>query len=67
MFSVLENLIRNLIYKFIDIYFKVYESIENEVYEKIKYYKCKLFVGSDEYEFVFERFYEEELRCKGFL
>lgn len=67
MFSVLENLIRNLIYKFIDIYFKVYESIENEVYEKIKYYKCKFFVGSDEYELVFERFYEEELRCKGFL
>ncbi len=67
MFSVSENLIRNLIYKSIDTYSKAYESIENEVHEKIKYYKRKLPVGSDEYELVFERLYEEELRRKGFL
>ncbi|MFT2643798.1 DUF507 family protein, partial [Helicobacter pylori] len=67
MFSVSENLIRNLIYKSIDIYSKAYESIENEVHEKIKHYKRKLPVGSDEYELVFERLYEEELRRKGFL
>ncbi|NGP56457.1 DUF507 family protein, partial [Helicobacter pylori] len=51
----------------IDTYSKAYESIENEVHEKIKHYKRKLPVGSDEYELVFERLYEEELRRKGFL
>ncbi|AFI03319.1 DUF507 family protein [Helicobacter cetorum] len=67
MFSVSENLIRNLIYKSIDTYSKMYESIESEVHEKIKHYKRKLPVGSNEYELVFERLYEEELRRKGFL
>ncbi|WP_104695564.1 DUF507 family protein [Helicobacter salomonis] len=67
MFSVSENLIRNLIFKSMDTYAKLYESIELEVAEKIKHYKRKLPVGSDAYELVFERMYEEELRRKGFL
>ncbi len=67
MFSVSENMIRNLIFKSIDTYAKLYESVEVEVSEKIKHYKRKLPVGSDEYELVFERMYEEELRRKGFL
>ncbi|WP_163498517.1 DUF507 family protein [Helicobacter suis] len=67
MFSVSENLIRNVIFKSIDTYAKLYESVELEVSEKIKNYKRKLPVGSDEYELVFDRMYEEELRKKGFL
>ncbi|WP_120946076.1 DUF507 family protein [Helicobacter labacensis] len=67
MFSVPENLIRNVIFKSMDTYAKLYESIELEVVEKIKHYKRKLPVGSDAYELVFERMYEEELRRKGFL
>ncbi|MFC3848068.1 DUF507 family protein [Helicobacter baculiformis] len=67
MFSVSENMIRNLIFKSMDTYAKLYESIEFEVAEKIKHYKRKLPVGSDAYDLVFERMYEEELRRKGFL
>ncbi|CRF40831.1 DUF507 family protein [Helicobacter ailurogastricus] len=67
MFSVSENRIRNVIFKSIDTYAKLYESVETEVSEKIKHYKRRLPVGSDEYELVFERMYEDELRRKGFL
>lgn len=67
MFSVSENRIRNVIFKSIDTYAKLYESVETEVGEKIKHYKRKLPIGSDEYELVFERMYEDELRRKGFL
>ncbi|BEG57507.1 Competence protein [Helicobacter sp. NHP21005] len=67
MFSVSENRIRNVIFKSIDTYAKLYESVETEVSEKIKHYKRKLPIGSDEYELVFERMYEDELRRKGFL
>ncbi|PAF47552.1 competence protein [Helicobacter sp. 12S02634-8] len=66
-FSISENLIKNLIFKSIDTYSKIYEEIEENVSEKIKHYKRKLLVGTDEYELVFEKLYEEELRRKGFL
>ncbi|PAF41157.1 DUF507 family protein [Helicobacter sp. 11S03491-1] len=66
-FHISENLIKNLIFKSIDTYSKMYEEIEEEVIEKIKNYKRKLLVGTDEYELVFEKLYEEELKKKGFL
>lgn len=66
-FNVSENLIKNLIFKSIDMYSKIYEEIEDEVIEKIKHYKRKILVGTDEYELVFEKLYEEELKRKGFL
>lgn len=66
-FNVSENLIKNLIFKSIDLYSKIYEEIEDEVIEKIKHYKRKILVGTDEYELVFEKLYEEELKRKGFL
>lgn len=66
-FSVSENLIKNLIFKSIDMYSTLYEEIEENVVEKMKSYKRKLIAGTDEYELVFEKLYEEELKRKGFL
>lgn len=66
-FGVSENLIKNLIFKSIDTYSKIYEEIEDNVIEKLKTYKRKIIPGTDEYEMVFEKLYEEELRKKGFL
>ena len=66
-FHVSENLIKNIIFKSIDTYAKIYEEIEEDVIEKIKKYKRKLLPGTDEYELVFEKLYEEELKRKGFL
>ncbi|PAF52155.1 DUF507 family protein [Helicobacter sp. 13S00477-4] len=67
IFNVSENLIKNLIFKSIETYSKLYEEIQEEVIEKIKNYKRRLLVGTDEYELVFEKLYEEELKRKGFL
>ncbi|EAL6659623.1 DUF507 family protein, partial [Campylobacter coli] len=39
--------------------------LEDEVYEKISNYKTKPIPGSEEYELIFEKLYQEELRKKG--
>ncbi len=66
-FDVSENIIRNIIFKGIDGYMKSFEEIEDVVIEKIGHYKRKLIQGTEEYELVFQKLYEEELKRKGFL
>lgn len=66
-FSVSENRVKNLIFSSIEAYLKSYENIEDEVYEKISNYKTKPIPGSQEYELIFEKLYQEELRKKGML
>jgi hypothetical protein len=66
-YNVSENRVKNVIYNGIDSYLKSFEGIEDIVIEKISHYKRKLIPGSEEYELVFERLYEEELRRKGML
>ncbi|RDU69621.1 DUF507 domain-containing protein [Helicobacter cholecystus] len=67
VYSLSDNVIKNLIFKAIDSYSKIYEDAESIVLEKLKNYKKKLIVGSDEYELVFNKLYEEELKKKGYL
>lgn len=66
-YSVSENRVKNIIYNAIEEYLKTYEAVEDIVIEKIEHYKRKLIPGTDEYELVFERLYEEELKRKGML
>ncbi|MCW1359678.1 DUF507 family protein [Campylobacter sp. US33a] len=66
-FNVSENRVKNLIFLSIESYLKIYEDLEDEVLEKILNYKKKLIPGSEEYELVFEKLYQEELRKKGML
>lgn len=66
-FSVSENRIKNLIFNSIENYLKSYGLIEDEVSEKISHYKRKLIPGSEEYELVFDKLYQEELRKRGML
>ena len=66
-FSVSEMMIKNLIFKSINTYAKSYKDIEENVIERIKNYKKKLLVGTEEYDLVFEKMYEEELKKQGFL
>ncbi|WP_027327346.1 DUF507 family protein [Helicobacter pametensis] len=66
-YSLSDNVIKNLIFKAIDSYVKLYEEIEDIVIEKLKNYKRKLVAGSDEYELIFSKLYEEELKKKGYL
>lgn len=66
-YEVSENRVKNVIFNSIEEYLESFENIEDVVIEKISHYKRKLIPGTDEYELVFERLYEEELRKKGML
>lgn len=66
-YSLSDNAIKNLIFKAIDSYTRIYDEAEESVLEKLKNYKRKLVVGSDEYELIFNKLYEEELKKRGYL
>lgn len=66
-YNVSENRIKNIIYGSIENYLKIYEKLQEEVMDKIDGYKRKLIPGTEEYEIVFERLYEDELKKRGML
>ena len=66
-FSTSETRVKNIIFKAIDSYTKIYNEIEEIVNEKISNYKRKIIFGSEEYDLIFDRLYQEELKKKGFL
>jgi len=66
-FTVNDNQVKNLIAKSINDYIKGYDEADNAAYEKIKNYKRKLIPGTEEYDIVFNKLYEEELLRRGLL
>lgn len=66
-FNVSETIVKNIIFKAINEYSKIYEKAEDAVVEKLKKYKRKLVYGTEEYDIVFGKLYEEELRKRGLL
>jgi len=66
-YSVSDNRVKNIIYTAMETYIQNFEDVEEITAEKITHYKRKLIPGSPEYDLVFERLYEEELRKKGLL
>jgi len=66
-YTVSENQVRGVIFKAIEDYMKSFEQIEDVVLEKISHYKRKLIPGTEEYDLIFERLYEEELRKRGMM
>ncbi|MDR0762410.1 MAG: DUF507 family protein [Campylobacteraceae bacterium] len=66
-YQVSENRVKNIIYNAIEEYLKTYEKAQDIVLERIDNYKRKLTPGTEEYDLVFERLYEEELRKRGMI
>ena len=66
-YSVSENRVKNLIYGAIESYLKQYEAIEDSVADRLENYKKKLIPGTEEYDLIFERLYEEELSKRGMI
>jgi hypothetical protein len=64
-YNVSENRIKNVIYKSIDDYLKRQNDIDNKVHEKITHYKRKVMYGTEEYDILYDKLYEEELRKLG--
>ncbi|MDD3343363.1 MAG: DUF507 family protein [Sulfurospirillaceae bacterium] len=66
-YNVTENRIKNVVYASIEHYIDSYQEIEDVVAENISHYKRKLVPGSEEYDLIFEKLYEEELKRRGML
>lgn len=66
-FTVSENLVNNIIFNSIEAFMKGFEEADSDVYEKIKHYKRKLIPGTEEYDLIYQRLYEEELVRRGLI
>ena len=66
-FEVNDNQVKNLISNSINDFIKGYDEADTLAYEKIKTYKRKLIPGTEDYDAVFYRLYEEELIKKGLI
>ncbi len=66
-YHVPDNKVKNIIYDAITGYIKSYDEIEDIVLEKMSHYKRKLIPGTEEYELVFKKLFEDELRRRGML
>ena len=66
-YNVADNRVKNLIVDAIMSYIKNYDEIEDIVLEKISHYKRKLIPGTDEFEVVYTKLFEDELRRRGML
>ncbi len=62
-----ETRIVNVIFKAINSYSRIYNEVEEIVQERIANYKRKIVFGSEEYDLIFDKLYQEELKKKGFL
>ena len=66
-FEVNDNQVKNIISNSINDFIKGYDEADTLAYEKIKTYKRKLIPGTEDYDVVFNRLYEEELIKKGLM
>jgi hypothetical protein len=66
-FEVNDNQVKNIIANSINDFIKGYDEADSAAYEKIKNYKRKLIPGTEDYDLVFNRLYEEELIRRGLL
>tara|TARA_B110000046_G_C12915968_1_gene364961 strand:+ start:449 stop:1000 length:552 start_codon:yes stop_codon:yes gene_type:complete len=66
-FTVSDNQVKNLIALSISTFIQGYDEADTLAYEKIKTYKRKLIPGTEDYDIVFGRLYEEELIKKGLI
>ncbi|MBU1668012.1 DUF507 family protein [bacterium] len=66
-YEVNENQVRNVIFKAFKAFADAYDKMDDIVYDKIKNMKKEYVPGSVEYELMYERLYEEELRKRGML
>jgi hypothetical protein len=66
-YDVNENQIKNVIFKSFKAFANAYEEIDDIVYDKIKSMKREVIPGSQDYELLYERLYQEELVKRGML
>ncbi len=66
-YSVIDNKVKNVIIKSMDDFMQGFDEADKATYEKIKNYKRKLIPGTEDYDLIYARLYEEELIRKGLI
>lgn len=66
-YDVNENQVKNVIFKAFKAFADAYDEIDDIVYDKIRGMKKEVIPGSQDYELLYERFYQEELLKRGML
>lgn len=66
-FKCSDNQVKNVIFSSLDDFIKGFEKADSEVLAKLKNYKRKLIPGTEDYDLVYHRLYEEELIKRGLI
>ncbi len=66
-YDVNDNQVKNIIFNAFKDYAKAYEEIDDIVYEKLRSKKEELLPGSNDYEILYEKYFQEELNRRGML
>jgi len=66
-YDVNENQVKNVIFKAFKAFADAYDEIDDLVYDKIRGMEKEVIPGSQDYELLYERFYQEELSKRGML
>lgn len=66
-YTVDDNKVKNILLGSLEEFIKGFEAADGAVHEKLKNYKRKLIAGTDEYDLVFQKLYEEELIRRGII
>jgi len=66
-YEVSENQVKNIIFKSFKEFAESFDAIDDIVYKKIRGMEREVIPGSQDYELLYERLYEEELRKRGML
>jgi len=66
-YKVNDNKVRSVIFKAFRAFADAYSAMDDIVYEKIKKMKKEYIPGSMEYDLIYDRLYEEELRKRGMI
>ena len=66
-YDVNENQVKNVIFKAFKAFADAYDEIDDIVYDKIRGMEKEVVPGSQDYELLYERYYQEELSKRGML
>ncbi len=66
-YEVNENQVRNVIFKAFKAFADSFDEIDDIVYTRIKNMKREVIPGTQDYELIYERLYQEELARRGML
>ncbi|RUM55926.1 MAG: DUF507 domain-containing protein [Nautilia sp.] len=66
-YEINDGKMKNIVFNSMNSFIKEKYQIEDIVYEKLRNYKKELIPGSEEWELVFTKLYEQELKKRGML